>query len=466
VSRTLLNSADFAAWDRLQRPIWLFDPVGFRGLYANPAAMALWGAESLEELLSRDFSQLSLAVRTRIQRVAQATMTGAAVSERWSFYPRGEPVAVNALISSLQMEDGRTALLFEAAPVEATAEELRAVEALRHTAILITLFDGAGNASFANPAAFAAYGEAGNDFAARFDDPAQADKALADVLGGEVFAELRQAVSASGPRWLHLDARPVTDPATGRAGVLVSERDVTDQVEAERALASARQRAETAEAKHRFLTTISHELRTPLNAVTGFADLLAATELDALQASHLARVRDAGEQLARTINHLIDVADMDGSAPVAASFAPAAVAWSSDETAPCRVLCADDNEANRALVQAILSSQDIACELVCDGAEAVEAARGGGYDLILMDIQMPVMDGVAATGAIRRLAGAAGAVPILALTANTLAEQRAAYAAAGMQGCVAKPVNVLELLTEIARLTQAPPAAANAASRA
>jgi CheY-like chemotaxis protein len=100
-------------------------------------------------------------------------------------------------------------------------------------------------------------------------------------------------------------------------------------------------------------------------------------------------------------------------------------------------------------VQAVLQSQGVACELVCDGAEAVIAAKAGGYDLILMDIQMPVLDGVAAVRAIRAAGGQQ--IPILALTANTLAEQRAEYAAAGMQDCIAKPVNMTELLTKTAQ---------------
>ena len=86
-----------------------------------------------------------------------------------------------------------------------------------------------------------------------------------------------------------------------------------------------------------------------------------------------------------------------------------------------------------------------------DGAEAVESARSGDHDLILMDVRMPVMDGLAATRAIRALDGAAAVTPIIALTANVLADQIAFYRAQGMDDHVGKPINPRELLTMIAR---------------
>src|SRR5471032_2668338 len=91
--------ARMQAWDALRRPIWLFDPQALRGVYANGAALRLWGADSLDELLGRDFSQLSRAVRARTKRLAQVTSDGSEVNERWTFYPNGEPVTVQATIS-------------------------------------------------------------------------------------------------------------------------------------------------------------------------------------------------------------------------------------------------------------------------------------------------------------------------------------------------------------------------------
>ncbi|MGZ6019972.1 MAG: response regulator [Phenylobacterium sp.] len=113
------------------------------------------------------------------------------------------------------------------------------------------------------------------------------------------------------------------------------------------------------------------------------------------------------------------------------------------------VLVVDDNATNRMVAQALCEMFDCTCESANDGAEAVEAARGGRFDLILMDIKMPVMDGVAATRAIRALGGPASQVPIIALTANAEPEDAEGYLSAGMNGVVEKPMKPEHLLAAL-----------------
>jgi signal transduction histidine kinase len=107
-----------------------------------------------------------------------------------------------------------------------------------------------------------------------------------------------------------------------------------------------------------------------------------------------------------------------------------------------RILAAEDNEVNRIVLQALLSQAEVELRLVGDGAEAVEAWRAEPWDLILMDIQMPVMDGVAATREIRAIERREGLArtPIVALTANVLPVQQASYGEAGMDQVVPKPI--------------------------
>jgi len=446
-------------WDALRRPIWLFDPVALRGVYANAAALELWGADGLDELLERDFSRLSPAVLARTERLARVTAYGEPVSEQWTFYPKGQPVTVEAVISTYRLDDGTPVLLFEAAPVEVESEERRAVEALRHTSTLITLFDAEGAPLFCNPAAFAAYGSTTHAFETRFAEPERAQPMLAAALGGKVSTEVCEIVTREGLRWHHLDVRRVTDPVTGQPGVLLNERDVTQRVEAEQARVAAEQKAAMAEARQNFLTEMSHELRTPLNTVIGFSDLLAASALDDEQAAHLGRINAAGQRLLSVVNEMIEMSsgdaisqpevDPDAVLPLPflrdASTADAVEAPPAPDR-PLRVLYVDDHDNNRALVVAVLRAQGMDCATAEDGAQGLAAARDGDWDLILMDVQMPVMDGVAATRAIRALPGYRGAVPVIALTANTLPEQRAEYAAAGMDDCMAKPIDIAELL--------------------
>lgn len=121
-----------------------------------------------------------------------------------------------------------------------------------------------------------------------------------------------------------------------------------------------------------------------------------------------------------------------------------------------RILMADDAAPNRELVRAMLGGWEIVLETVDDGAAAVEAAASGGYDLILMDVHMPVMDGLNATRAIRAMSGQVSRTPILALTANVQPEQVAACLAAGMDGHVGKPIQVGDLMAAIANHSTPP----------
>lgn len=112
-----------------------------------------------------------------------------------------------------------------------------------------------------------------------------------------------------------------------------------------------------------------------------------------------------------------------------------------------RVLAAEDNPVNRMVLKALLAQFDLDPTIVENGAEAVRAWESAHWDLILMDVQMPVMDGPTATMTIRAREAVLGRprTPILAVTANTMAHQLASYRAAGMDDVIPKPINVTEL---------------------
>ncbi|MFN4175695.1 ATP-binding protein [Phenylobacterium sp.] len=110
------------------------------------------------------------------------------------------------------------------------------------------------------------------------------------------------------------------------------------------------------------------------------------------------------------------------------------------------VLIADDNATNRLVASSLCEMFGCSSECVDDGAAAVEAAATGRFDLILMDIKMPVMDGVEATRRIRSGAGPASQTPILALTANADPADAAFYRRCGVNGVVEKPIQPERLL--------------------
>jgi two-component system, sensor histidine kinase len=114
---------------------------------------------------------------------------------------------------------------------------------------------------------------------------------------------------------------------------------------------------------------------------------------------------------------------------------------------PLRILAADDNATNRLVLHALLGPLDVDLTQVENGREAVESWRTGRFDLILMDIQMPEMDGIQATLTIRseEARDARLHTPIFALSANAMSHQIDQYLAAGMSGHIAKPIDVAKL---------------------
>ncbi|HEX7943831.1 MAG TPA: ATP-binding protein, partial [Phenylobacterium sp.] len=136
---------------------------------------------------------------------------------------------------------------------------------------------------------------------------------------------------------------------------------------------------------------------------------------------------------------------------------PSVAADVADETPTAlpalRILAAEDNKTNQLLLHALLEPLDVTVRMTSDGAEALAAFRDQDFDLVLMDIQMPVMNGVDAVRAIRALEAERGGsrTPILALSANVMSYQIEEYLAAGMSGFIAKPIEMAALISAMER---------------
>jgi PAS domain S-box-containing protein len=122
-------------------------------------------------------------------------------------------------------------------------------------------------------------------------------------------------------------------------------------------------------------------------------------------------------------------------------------------TRPLHVLLAEDNVINQKLVRAILMSAGHRVDIAANGVAAVEAVRDGDYDVVLMDVQMPVLDGAQATRRIRLLPAPKSAIPVIALTAHAMIGAKEHYLAAGMDDFLTKPIDSAVLLARLADLS-------------
>ncbi|XXT14854.1 STAS domain-containing protein [Sorangium sp. So ce429] len=215
-------------------PTWVYDHNLYRFPWANSKALQLWRATDRVELLSRDLSDLSAAVRARLDGYVRVLAEGGTVVEDWTLYPRGKPATVTLHGQAIRLDDGRLAILFQALPKGAgvDASMVRGVEAVRHSSVLVSLVDREGTVLFHNPAALRAFGDAPRIDAAFPDEGAGAAVRGAIDADAPWSGEV-QVLTADGERWHQVEARRTTDPVTGAPAVLVQQLDVTAQRRAE-----------------------------------------------------------------------------------------------------------------------------------------------------------------------------------------------------------------------------------------
>ena len=243
-------------------------------------------------------------------------------------------------------------------------------------------------------------------------------------------------------RWLMIEERRTSD-----GGVIGLRVDITQMKRQAAALEDALHRAEVASrAKSEFVADMSHELRTPLNGVTGLVQVLEKTALTKTQSALLQDIAASAAQLEKLVGGLLDY----GDAARETDTSPPSPVIHDAEGPPLRVLAADDNPTNRKVLELMLGAAGAEVISVENGQQAVEAWRAGAFDVVLMDLRMPVMDGLDAIRAIRK-AEAPGLprAPIIVISANTSPDDLRASDAAGADRHIGKPIRAEALFDAI-----------------
>jgi PAS domain S-box-containing protein len=231
--------------------------------------------------------------------------------------------------------------------------------------------------------------------------------------------------------------------------VLCVSTDVTE-LHALQARADAASRA-----KSDFLSNMSHEIRTPMNSIIGMAHLARRHADTPRQRDYLDKIHQEAQHLLGIVNHVLDFSRMEtGKAePRPHDAAPDAAprdAAGSGALAGLTILLVEDNAFNQLVARELLEEAGAEVVVAGDGAAALERMADRPVHCVLMDVQMPVMDGIEATRRIRRDPRHAD-VKVIALTANAGLDDQARCLAAGMDEFLAKPAAPETLVATIVR---------------
>ena len=220
----------------------------------------------------------------------------------------------------------------------------------------------------------------------------------------------------------------------------------------------------TMQARKNVSATLSHEILTPMNGVLGMANLLTKTPLTDEQQEYVRIICDSGQHLLAVLANALNTNRLSPSPPqlpvklgglpdlVLPAEQPLGVAVAATTVAGApadfdisalrgvRALLVEDNEINRFVACRTMQEWGMEVTEACDGLEGVQLFEQQRFDIVVMDIQMPIMSGIEATVLIRQHSDAARAgIPVLALTANAGQADCERYLAAGMNDCLAKP---------------------------
>jgi len=236
----------------------------------------------------------------------------------------------------------------------------------------------------------------------------------------------------------------------GRA-VASLEEEIANHELTESRLRVSQWEAESAnQAKAALLTHITKEIRNPLNAIIGFTNLLERgadlVDVGEIRRKYLENIRVSGEHLAEILNQVLELSP--GEQLPETRLEPKTKARTPRFAEGQRVLVVEDNDINAEVMGAMLRNLGLVSERARDGVDAVALFHGSRFDLILMDLHMPRMDGIQATVRIR---AEDSAIPILIVSADTTDEQRSGAAAAGATDFVLKPVPLREMAAILER---------------
>jgi len=254
------------------------------------------------------------------------------------------------------------------------------------------------------------------------------------------FFQARHRLATGETRDVEVYSAPIL--ARGKTFLHSIVIDATDRRRAERSLSDAKYRSDlAARAKSEFVAMLGHDIRTPLNTVLGMSQLLNTSRLDPKQRSWVDGILQSSDDLLSVFEDILEFTSLD--ADKFDTWLPLGEAIPRSTLTPKRLLLCEDNVVIRKMTTAMLRHWGHSVTAVADGLEGFEAARSQGFDLLLIDVDLPNLDG---PDMARMLREANVQTPILALAAVASPQAVQRYLDSGMTSYLVKPFSTHMLL--------------------
>lgn len=312
-----------------------------------------------------------------------------------------------------------------------------------------------------------------SDFFIHFTEPSIAKKACFEIFNKGYINNFSLKLKDFSGTQVLCNGSVYRNKENEIVGAVIIARDMTEQKKSATDLQEARifakqetQKAEAAKikeesstriaeyaerSKQQFLSKMSREIRTPMNAIIGFTRVVLKTELSAKQTEYLEAIKTSGDSLIVFMNKILTLIPNNGKSIneniITDVETTIDLLENSSDDLSLNILVVEDIPLNQLLMKTLLDDFGFASDIVENGKIAIEKLKVHKYDLILMDLQMPVMDGFETTDSIRKKLNLG--TPIIALTADVTSSDFNKCIEVGMQDYLAKPVDETKLYNKI-----------------
>lgn len=289
--------------EQLRNPIWIYDVEKYKLFWANRAGLEFWEADTLDELVQRDFkSDATEATQQTLEGYINEFRKGNVIDKWWRISPKDVDKHVLCRFSGIHIDDGRLAMLVEAH----SSILIEHVSQSSSTASIICLFNQQGELKSNNRLFSEQFGSDITSFSQLVRHTITLEQVIAHS-GDKPFETELLLATTDGLRWHRLEAALQDAKVDSGRNIVATMIDIHENKLKEELIIAKNKAEEAVKIKANFLANMSHEIRTPMNAIIGFADILSTNKnVDEAGLQHIQTIRNSSKSLLAIINDILD----------------------------------------------------------------------------------------------------------------------------------------------------------------